>query len=43
MSKAACLAIILAYVAEEETDCVPEEEKEYLDKRVVRKKCILAR
>ena len=42
MSKAACLAIILAYAMEEET--ILKEEKEYLDKRLVKKKkCIWAR
>jgi len=41
MSKAACLAIILAYAMEE--DCILEEEKVYIDKRLVKKKCIWAR
>jgi len=41
MPKAACSAIILAYAMKEET--VPEGEKEYLDKRLVKKKCIQAR
>jgi uncharacterized protein YeaC (DUF1315 family) len=42
MSKDACLQIIFAYAAQEET--YTEEEKEYLNKILVKKKkCLWAR
>jgi len=42
MSKAACLKIIFAYAAQEET--YTEEENEYLNRRLIKKKkCIRVR